>query len=189
MDPNIGKATTGKERTVAACKESLPTSRGPHRIRFLEVQAEIRARMVSDRNTLLGEAAASTKRNLMSAQPPTDIRSAQPPTGQPALVTLRYCDGMKGDTLPLVYNLLLELDTTYSKPMKGLDEKIRKKLHNVFMSRWSAFHAPVHSAAFAMDRQFCRRDMHVRVKKDIWSVMEDFSKAPGGKDLSKMKAQ
>ena len=27
MDPNIGKATIGKERTVAACKESLPTSR------------------------------------------------------------------------------------------------------------------------------------------------------------------
>ncbi len=27
------------------------------------------------------------------------------------------------------------------------------------------------------------------VKKDIWSVMEDFSKAPGGKDLSKMKSQ
>jgi hypothetical protein len=27
------------------------------------------------------------------------------------------------------------------------------------------------------------------VKKDIWSVMEDFSKAPGDKDLSKMKAQ
>ncbi len=88
-----------------------------------------------------------------------------------------------------MYNLLLELDTTYSKPMEGLDEKIRKKLHNVFMSRWSAFHAPVHSAAFAMDRQFCRRDMHVRVKKDIWSVMEDFSKAPGGKDLSKMTTQ
>jgi hypothetical protein len=27
MDPNIGKATIGKERTVAECKESLPTSR------------------------------------------------------------------------------------------------------------------------------------------------------------------
>jgi hypothetical protein len=27
------------------------------------------------------------------------------------------------------------------------------------------------------------------VKKDIWSVMEDFSKTPGGKDLSKMKTQ
>ena len=43
MDPNIGKATIGKERTAAACKESLPTSRCPHRNRFLEVQAEIRA--------------------------------------------------------------------------------------------------------------------------------------------------
>ena len=27
------------------------------------------------------------------------------------------------------------------------------------------------------------------VKKDIWSAMEDFSTAPGGKDLIKMKAQ
>jgi hypothetical protein len=36
---------------------------------------------------------------------------------------------------------------------------------------------------------FCRRDMDGVVKKDIWSVMEDFSKAPGDKDLRKMKAQ
>ncbi len=62
-------------------------------------------------------------------------------------------------------------------------------MHNVQMSRWSDFHAPVHSSVFAMDRQFRRRDMDAGVKKDIWSVMEDFSKAPGGKDLSKMKAQ
>ena len=27
------------------------------------------------------------------------------------------------------------------------------------------------------------------VKKDIWSVMEDFSKAPGGQDLTKLKSQ
>jgi hypothetical protein len=31
--------------------------------------------------------------------------------------------------------------------------------------------------------------MDAVVKKDIWSVMGDFSKAPGGKDLSKMKTQ
>ena len=103
---------------------------------------------------------------------------------QPVLVALHYCDDIKGGTLALLYSLLLELDTTYSKSIKGLGETIHTKLHNVFMSRWSAFHAPVHSAAFAMDRQFCRRDMDGGVKKDIWSVMEDFSKAPGGKDLS-----
>ena len=42
---------------------------------------------------------------------------------------------MKGGTLTLLYSLLLELDTTYSKPIQGLDENIRTKLHNVFMSR------------------------------------------------------
>ena len=72
---------------------------------------------------------------------------------------------------------------------KGLHETIRTKLHNVFMSRWSDFHAPGHSSAFAMDRQFRRKDMDEGVKKDFWSVMEDFSKVPGGKDLIKMKTQ
>ena len=65
MDPNIGKAPTGKERIVAGCKESLPTSCGPHRIRFLEVQSEICVRMVSDKKILLPEVAASAKRNLL----------------------------------------------------------------------------------------------------------------------------
>ena len=68
---------TGKERTVAPCKESLPTSYGPHRIRFLEVQAEIRAHMASDKNTLLAAVTASVKRNLISvggcADTPVDL--------------------------------------------------------------------------------------------------------------------
>jgi hypothetical protein len=76
MDPNIGKAT-GKERTVSPCKESLPTSCGPHTKRFLEVQAEIRTHMTSDRQTLLAEVNTSTKRNLMSvggcADTPVDV--------------------------------------------------------------------------------------------------------------------
>jgi hypothetical protein len=86
----------------------------------------------------------------------------------------------------LVRKGLLKKSTQVLQPAL---ETIRTNLNNVFMRRWSAFHAPIHSAAFAMDRQFCRRDVDVGVKKDIWSVMEDFSKAPGGKDLSKMKMQ
>jgi hypothetical protein len=39
------------------------------------------------------------------------------------------------------------------------------------------------------DNQEWSSDVDAGVKKDIWSVMEDFSKAPGGKDLSKMKTQ
>ena len=79
IDPNIGKETD-KERTVAPCKESLPTSRGPHRKRFLEVQTEIRTHMTSDRQTLLTEAHESAKRNLMSvggcADTPVDVDTA-----------------------------------------------------------------------------------------------------------------
>jgi hypothetical protein len=47
----------------------------------------------------------------------------------------------------------------------------------------------IYSVAFVMDKQFCRREMDEGIKKDIWSVMEDFSKTPGGKDFIKMKAQ
>jgi len=79
MDPNIGKAT-GKERTVAPCKESLPTSRGPHRNRFSEVQTEIRTRVASDKKTLFAKAHASAKRNLLlvggCADTPVDLVGA-----------------------------------------------------------------------------------------------------------------
>ena len=65
MDPNILKATTGKERVVAACAESQSTSRGPNRPRFLAVQAAIRVKMQCDKETLFAEADVSKKRNLM----------------------------------------------------------------------------------------------------------------------------
>ena len=65
MDPNISKATTGKERVVAACAESQSTSRGPNRTRFLAVQAAICAKMQCDKKTLLSDADASKKRNLL----------------------------------------------------------------------------------------------------------------------------
>ncbi len=53
--------------------------------------------------------------------------------------------------------------TEPTKSIKGLDETILTKLHNVFMSRWNDLHAPVRSTAFAMDRQFCRRDISRQV--------------------------
>jgi hypothetical protein len=70
-----------------------------------------------------------------------------------------------------------------------MDETIHTKVYNVFMSRWSVFHDPVYSSDFEMDRQFCWRDMGTGVKKDIWLLIEDFGKDPGGKDLNKMKTQ
>jgi hypothetical protein len=62
---NMSKATTGKERVVAACAEPQSTSRGPSRTRFLAVQAAIRAKMQCDKKSLLAETDASKKRNLI----------------------------------------------------------------------------------------------------------------------------
>jgi hypothetical protein len=77
--------------------------------------------------------------------------------------------------------------------MKGMDESMVKKIHTVFMNRWSVFHPPVHSDPFPMDKQFCRREMDEGIKKNIWSVMdkvmEDFSKSSGDKDFNNMKSQ
>ncbi len=35
------------------------------------------------------------------------------------------------------------------------------------ISRWSDFHVPIHSAAFAMDKQFRRREMDDGIKKHL----------------------
>jgi hypothetical protein len=65
MDPTITKVSTGNERLVAACAESQSTSRDPNRTRFLAAQEVIRAKMQCDKKTLLADADASKKRNLL----------------------------------------------------------------------------------------------------------------------------
>ncbi len=72
MDPNISKATTDRERVVAACAESQSKSCCPNRTRFLAVQAVIRAKMQCDKKSLLAEEDASKKRNLMTVGGHTD---------------------------------------------------------------------------------------------------------------------
>jgi hypothetical protein len=51
---------------------------------------------------------------------------------KPALVALHYCDGMKGGTVTLLYNLLLKLDEYYSKTINWLDEA-----NNFSGGRWT----------------------------------------------------
>ena len=85
----------------------------------------------------------------------------------------------------------IDKDKEYRTRFLSVQEAIRTKMQcdkKTYVSRWSDFHVPIHSVVFAMDKYFCRRDMEHGVKKDIWSVMEDFSKVPGGQDLNKMKS-
>ena len=47
---------------------------------------------------------------------------------EPAVKVLCYSDGIRGGTLGLMYNLLLQLDELYSSPIEGLPEKVRTKV-------------------------------------------------------------
>ena len=87
---------------------------------------------------------------------------------------LRVSDGMKGGTLAILYHLCLGLDKLYSEPIDGLDESIRKTVHALFMARWNAFHAPVHSVCFLMDKAFCHMEHDERAKVELLQVMKDF---------------
>ncbi len=47
---------------------------------------------------------------------------------EPVVKVLCYSDGMRGGTLGLMYNLLLQLDDLYSSPIEGLPDKVRTKV-------------------------------------------------------------
>jgi hypothetical protein len=96
MDPNISKTTTGRERVVAACAESQSTSSDPNRTRFLSVQTAIRAKMQCDKKSLLAEADASKKHNLMAVGGHTD--NAVDLCGEDNADAKRQCLG-KGQTM------------------------------------------------------------------------------------------
>ena len=47
---------------------------------------------------------------------------------EPTVKVMCYSDGIRGGTLGLMYNLLLQLDHLYSSPIEGLPEKVRSKV-------------------------------------------------------------
>jgi hypothetical protein len=96
MDPNISKATTGKERVVTECAESQSTSCGPNRTRFLAVQVAIRVKMQCDKKSLLVAADPSKKRNLMVVGGHSD--NAVDLCGEDNADSKRQCLG-KGQTM------------------------------------------------------------------------------------------
>ncbi len=54
------------------------------------------------------------------------------------------CSG-QDKTMSFICDLLYNVETRHTGVIKGLDEAMPKKMHNVFMSRWSVFHDPIHS--------------------------------------------
>ena len=55
----------------------------------------------------------------------------------------------------------------------------------------SSFHTDVKELEYKdlLTNAFTQADHEMDMEKEIWSVMEDFSKSPGCKDFNKMKVQ
>jgi hypothetical protein len=63
------------------------------------------------------------------------------------------------------------------------------QMAKLFQSRWYAFHAPIMTAAFAMEPQFCQRELDGQLRSELYKVMLDLSKMPGAPDYHDIKSE
>ena len=103
---------------------------------------------------------------------------------------IRLTDGKKGTTLGKVYGYMLVLDKLYSKPIDGIPERMREKMHKIFMARWAYFHTPLMTAAYILEPEYIRRTFSRDEKIELFRVMASFANdAHTLADLKKEYAQ
>ena len=85
-------------------------------------------------------------------------------------------DGKKGVTLSKIYKAMLDLggeDGFYAKPIHGLDESVRRKMHAIFMKRWNYFHCALMTAAYMLDPEyFGLEDFSTDEETELISVLK-----------------
>ena len=103
---------------------------------------------------------------------------------------IRLTDGKKGTTLGKVYGYMLVLDKLYSKPIDGIPERMREKMHKIFMARWNYFHTPLMTAAYILEPEYIRRTFSRDEKIELFKVMKSVANdAHTLADLKKEYAQ
>ena len=76
---------------------------------------------------------------------------------EPCVRTMRMTDGKKAASLSKIYKAMLDLggeDGLYAKPIDGLDESVRRKMHAIFMKRWNYFHCVLMTAAYMLNQEY-----------------------------------
>eukprot|EP00967_Tisochrysis_lutea_P105050 scaffold159826_cov27-Tisochrysis_lutea.AAC.1 len=74
-----------------------------------------------------------------------------------------------------MYGYMLQLDYFYGHPIEGLDERIRRKIHSIYMARWEYVHVDVMTAAYRFEPEFCRRDFSTDEEKQVRAVLRQMS--------------
>ena len=91
---------------------------------------------------------------------------------EPCLKVLRLSDGKKGVTLGKLYHLLIDLDNLYGNPIAELPERVRKKMHKLFMGRWEYFDTPVFAAAYVSHSEFLQVNHSVADEAKFKKVLQ-----------------
>ena len=86
---------------------------------------------------------------------------------EPALRMLRLTDGKEGAMLGKVYGYMLQLDSFYGNTIPNVPERIRRKIHTIFMARWEYFHVSAMTAAYRFEPEFCRRDFSTSEMQEV----------------------
>eukprot|EP00967_Tisochrysis_lutea_P131654 scaffold229104_cov41-Tisochrysis_lutea.AAC.1 len=87
---------------------------------------------------------------------------------EPVYRLLRLTDGKLGANLGKVYAYLLQIDQHFKQGvLPGVSASVRHKIHELFMARWEYLHAPVMTAAYCLEPEFCRRRHSSRELQDL----------------------
>jgi len=94
---------------------------------------------------------------------------------EPVYRLLRLCDGKLGANLGKVYGYMLQIDTHLRTGIAALDARKRHKIHELLMARWEYFHAPVMTAAYCLEPEYCRRKFSSQELKELKACLKQMA--------------
>jgi hypothetical protein len=97
----------------------------------------------------------------------------------PVVELLRLTDGKTGATLGKVYHHMSNIAAIFNKPIDGMEEDDREKMHDLFLARWTYFHEPIFTAAYFLDPEFIRGNGSDEEEGEFRLVLRTMCLAPG----------
>mmetsp|Transcript_13081 Transcript_13081/g.37400 ORF Transcript_13081/g.37400 Transcript_13081/m.37400 type:complete len:409 (-) Transcript_13081:33-1259(-) len=123
------------------------------------------------------EKAAQCKRTIRSESLATTVKTAIT-IMEPVYRLLRLTDGKQGAHLGKVYAYLLQIDHHLKNlNVDGVNSTTRHRIHELFMARWEYLHAPVMSASYCLEPEFCRRKFSSKELQELKQCLKQMSSA------------
>lgn len=159
IDGKLTKEQSGKPRTVGAC---IPDQQ--HKARHAEVLEEMRAQARDARKKFADDKREEKRQKLMEGcgegtqDAPMDLEAGFSLSSSLSSTSTPFSCAHDTVTREQMNEAWAEAIVDGGLPVSIVDRpRFRRAIQRVvFTTRWYAFHAPVMTAAFAMEPQFCQ---------------------------------